>query len=345
MGAILRGRPFFVLARARTLERPQICHWAQVVPWAVLPCPAWSARGLMCGPRVQLSSRDPGQVGERHPVGGRNTTPGDQRYPATVARTRKRKPAKTCFLLMPIDEPQSATRVRSDTVQEHIIEPAIRPLGYSEIVRADQMDKPGIITNQIVGHLLDDDLVIVDMTDLNANVFYELAVRHVSGKPVVHIIEQTEKIPFDVNPLRAIPYTLSLVEGKQAIKSIQGQVEEWERGENPIENPISRGIDVYHKMRSSEPIESQIAQLQAALEDLTSEVRQGLSGYASTFSPTVTARPLSEWLAEQPEKWRVLNRPPQPGLPRYWTASDSPDAGTIDVGTRIRKTPEPAEEG
>ena len=38
----------------------------------------------------------------------------------------------------------------------------------------------------------------------NPNVFYELAIRHASRLPVVHIIRKSDKIPFDVNQARAI---------------------------------------------------------------------------------------------------------------------------------------------
>jgi hypothetical protein len=37
----------------------------------------------------------------------------------------------------------------------------------------------------------------------NPNAFYELAIRHACGLPVVHIIRKADKIPFDINQSRA----------------------------------------------------------------------------------------------------------------------------------------------
>ena len=53
-----------------------------------------------------------------------------------------------------------------------------------EVIRSDQISEPGDITSQIIQHLFDDEIVVADLTDHNPNVFYELAVRHMLGKPV-----------------------------------------------------------------------------------------------------------------------------------------------------------------
>ena len=38
----------------------------------------------------------------------------------------------------------------------------------------------------------------------NPNVFYELALRHAIGKPIVHLIRKADKVPFDVANFRTI---------------------------------------------------------------------------------------------------------------------------------------------
>ena len=70
--------------------------------------------------------------------------------------------------------------------------------------RADLISLPGIITTHIINHLLEDDLVIADITYKNPNVFYELAIRHYTDKPVIQIKEYSEVIPFDVTTTRTI---------------------------------------------------------------------------------------------------------------------------------------------
>lgn len=72
------------------------------------------------------------------------------------------------------------------------------------MVRADEIDDEGLITNQIIEHLIEDDLVVADLTGLNPNVFYEVAVRHAARKPIVHLITTGQDIPFDVANMRAV---------------------------------------------------------------------------------------------------------------------------------------------
>ena len=91
---------------------------------------------------------------------------------------------KICFVIAPIDAEGSETRRRSDQVLNHIISPAAEECGY-ETIRADNISEPGIITSQIIQHLLEDSLVIADLTGRNPNVFYELAIRHAIKKSVV----------------------------------------------------------------------------------------------------------------------------------------------------------------
>lgn len=98
----------------------------------------------------------------------------------------KASSSKICFVVAPIGEPDSDARKRSDQVLRHIICPAVQPLGY-EPVRADQISEPGIITTQIIQHIIDDPLVVADLSGWNPNVFYELALRHALRKPYVQL--------------------------------------------------------------------------------------------------------------------------------------------------------------
>ena len=94
---------------------------------------------------------------------------------------------KICFIIAPIGAEDSEIRKRSDTVFKHIIEPVAQECGYKPI-RADHISDPGIITDQIIEHIVKDPLGIVDLTGHNANVFYELAIRHATRKPSVQMI-------------------------------------------------------------------------------------------------------------------------------------------------------------
>jgi hypothetical protein len=109
----------------------------------------------------------------------------------------------TCFYITPIGSPESDQRKHSDLFLGSFIEPALQSFGLS-VVRADGIDKPGVITKQIIEYIVRSRLVIVDLSYHNPNVFYELAIRHMMRLPIVQIIRKADPIPFDINQMRTV---------------------------------------------------------------------------------------------------------------------------------------------
>jgi hypothetical protein len=109
----------------------------------------------------------------------------------------------TCFYIAPIGEEGSEARKHSDLFLGSIVEPAMESFQLT-VVRADAIDKPGIITRQIIDYIMRSRLVIADLSFHNPNVFYELALRHAVKLPIVQLIRTTDKVPFDVNQMRTI---------------------------------------------------------------------------------------------------------------------------------------------
>jgi hypothetical protein len=109
----------------------------------------------------------------------------------------------TCFYITPIGSTDSEQRKHSDLFLGSFIEPALQSFGLT-VVKADSIDKPGVITKQIIEHIVKSRLVIVDLSYHNPNVFYELAIRHMMRLPIVQIIRKADTIPFDVNQMRTI---------------------------------------------------------------------------------------------------------------------------------------------
>ena len=190
---------------------------------------------------------------------------------------------KDCFVIAPIGEDGSDTRNRSDIVLDHIIRPAVELKGYTP-VRADEIDRPGIITNQVIEQILDAPLVIADLTERNPNVFYELAVRHVTRKPLIHLMQEGEGVPFDVAGTRIIflDHT-SLVSADQAKQKIVEQIESLENDPLSQENPISVSVDLQHLRQSEVPQERSLADMLSAV----SEVRNGLSNLTEMITAEV----------------------------------------------------------
>jgi hypothetical protein len=109
----------------------------------------------------------------------------------------------TAFYITPIGDPGSEQRDHSDLFLGSIVEPALETLKL-KVIRADQIDRPGVITKQVIEYLFKARLVIADLSYHNPNVFYELAIRHMLRKPVVQLMRSIDKIPFDVNQVRTI---------------------------------------------------------------------------------------------------------------------------------------------
>lgn len=147
---------------------------------------------------------------------------------------------KKCFIITPIGNDGSETRKRAEGVISAVIEPVLNDNNY-EIIISHRISDSGSITNQIIGHILNDSLVIANLTGLNPNVMYELAVRHAKRKPVICIIEKNTQLPFDLAGDRTIFYddnmasvTLTKKALDEAIKSI--------KDDEKLDNPIYRAI-------------------------------------------------------------------------------------------------------
>ncbi|MEZ4720316.1 MAG: hypothetical protein R2813_00395, partial [Flavobacteriales bacterium] len=96
----------------------------------------------------------------------------------------------TCFYVTPIGDEDSEFRRHSDLILGSIVEPALEEAFGLKVVRADAIDKPGVITRQVIDYLMRSRLVVADLSFHNPNVFYELAIRHAARLPVVQIIRK-----------------------------------------------------------------------------------------------------------------------------------------------------------
>jgi hypothetical protein len=189
---------------------------------------------------------------------------------------------KICFVISPIGEDDSDTRKRSDQVLKHIITGAVEQLGY-EVVRADKISEPGIITHQILQHIVDAPLVIADLTDRNPNVFYELALRHAIRKPLIQLIKKGELIPFDVAATRIIQFDLHNLDSVDAAKvEIIAQVKSLEAGKNDTDNPISVSLDLKVLKESGNPEERSLGDIVEAISDLRLAVTSVDKGFPSS---------------------------------------------------------------
>ncbi|MCA3633982.1 MAG: hypothetical protein INF16_14495 [Methylobacterium sp.] len=196
---------------------------------------------------------------------------------------------KTCFVISPIGAESSETRIRSDQVFKHIISPSALECGYKTL-RADQISEPGIISSQVIQKIVEEPLVIADLTEWNPNVFYELAIRHAIKKPIVQIIHKSEKIPFDVAASRTEHFDHKDLDSvQQAKEEIVRQIRASEKKPEDSENPISVAIELQSLKRSDNPLEKSYAEILGYLTEIKGFLLDNVRENSKKFNINISA--------------------------------------------------------
>jgi hypothetical protein len=193
---------------------------------------------------------------------------------------------KECFFIAPIGSAGSPERERSDGVLEFIVAPAVEALGL-KAVRADQIGQPGQITHQVVEHVIRARGAVADLSGANANVYYELAVRHAARLPVVLIADEAERkrLPFDLNQMRTIFFDhTNLASAARAKDEIVVQLRRALDG--AVDSPVSTAVNL-QALEAGSRVEQTLADLVARVDQLTMSV----SRMSQPFVPTNTIWP------------------------------------------------------
>ena len=113
---------------------------------------------------------------------------------------------KQCFVITPIGNKESEIRKKTDGLIASVIKPVLNELGIEAIV-PHEIPTSGPIVNDIINNILSCDLCIANLTGLNPNVMYEIAVRHAANKPIVYVAENGTMLPFDLVTERVLFYS------------------------------------------------------------------------------------------------------------------------------------------
>ncbi len=122
---------------------------------------------------------------------------------------------KTCFIIMPITTPKSFLNTYGDDKEhfKHVLEcifvPSIEEAGLKAIPPKAKGDD--VIQGKIIKELETADLVLCDMSTLNANVFFELGIRTSLNRPACMVKDElTDKVPFDTSIVNYHTYSGAL---------------------------------------------------------------------------------------------------------------------------------------
>ncbi len=112
-------------------------------------------------------------------------------------------PQPSIFVLMAFGQPSS------DNVYDAIGQAcAVVAQGLPGLTwqRADDIDEPGRITDQIVNAIENAGLIIADVTGYNPNVMFELGYADAANKRIVVLNQDLDTTPFDIKDWRQISY-------------------------------------------------------------------------------------------------------------------------------------------
>src|SRR6266540_263381 len=156
------------------------------------------------------------------------------------------------FVIMPFGKKKGADGSLYDfnSIYTQLIKPSLDAAGF-EAFRADEETTSGDILTDMFQELLLADLCICDMSIDNANVFYELGIRHAFRKRgIVHIQAGRAYMPFDIFNVRTIPYHITpegvpdpsfLEKDKAAISRVTRDT--WASDAESVHSPIFNLLD------------------------------------------------------------------------------------------------------
>ncbi|HPJ81888.1 MAG TPA: hypothetical protein PL103_06690 [Saccharofermentans sp.] len=185
---------------------------------------------------------------------------------------------KSCFFITPIGNPETETRRATEGLIESVLSPICKELDL-ELCVAHKVNNPGSITVDVIQRLLHSDMVIANLSTLNPNVMYELAVRHATRLPVVCIAENGTKLPFDLSDERTLFFENDMHGVVDLRKALRPTVEAALSTSNSIDNPITRAEQLFRMMNAEDTpdvskfIMGKLADLETLIRDFESSTR------------------------------------------------------------------------
>ena len=197
---------------------------------------------------------------------------------------------KTCFIITPIGSDTSEIRRHADGVIVSVIKPLLESeYGFEDVVAAHDISKSGSINNQVMAKVLDSDLVIANLSTLNPNVMYELAVRHATKKPIIHICEKSlQNLPFDIADQRTVFYQNDMLGVEELRNNLRKMVKSLSDNPSCVDNPIYNAKKqslLFKELEKSDDNDTSVTKyLMEKLEIIEHKInRQNMDGYMRYF--------------------------------------------------------------
>ena len=135
------------------------------------------------------------------------------------------------FVLMPFDD-------EFNSIYSGFLEDVLRAKGF-EVTRADNIENQRSIMKDVIEGIVKSDLIVADLTSSNPNVYYELGIAHALGKPVIHLTQALEEVPFNLKSYRFIEYSTHFAQIEKAKGLLASHALRFLEGKLQVGNPVT----------------------------------------------------------------------------------------------------------
>jgi len=146
------------------------------------------------------------------------------------------------------------------------------------VTRSDEFGAAEMISDKIIEAITTYEIAIADLTFHNPNVFYELGLRHMSEKPVIHICSEGTKLPFDNAGVSTIFFNVADVHShKNARTKIAEAYKLVSANGYKISNPVTQARGSIALAGSADSRDILLSALVKKVEDLDSRLTKETS--------------------------------------------------------------------
>ncbi len=145
------------------------------------------------------------------------------------------------FVIRPfnIKEDSAGEEIDFENVHAKLIQPALEGAGFRGNITTGEIISSGNIHEDMFKMIVEADIVVCDITIHNANVFYELGIRHALRKKVTVMIrgkESSDHAPFDIAPDRYFLYSWKEPEKNvdNLTKTLQASMKSDRKADSPV---------------------------------------------------------------------------------------------------------------
>ncbi len=151
-----------------------------------------------------------------------------------MATTERGQP--TAFVIMPFDE-------EFKPVYETLYHPVLEEAGFA-VERADTHPDPTNIITKVIIKIYQSNLIIADLSEAKANVYYELGLANAMNKPVVMLINDISRLQFDVGEYHVIEYGNAATPRHDAHAKLRSVAERFLVNEAMFSSPYADALGV-----------------------------------------------------------------------------------------------------